>query len=547
MKNNDIIFRALGLACSAIIPLYPNVAYALTNSSGISYMITGLIFSLPIIALFALVRQKWLYCILTSILTILALTDLTMVDLYNDYLLPGGIISTIKTNPQEASEFYHTNLREVLNWIPLILICIVSCILYRPSSNRKVSAYISLAMFLVAPLFVSYKLFGFYKSQITLRYYVDNRIWNRPPYNVPFQCINAHKSLQRRKQWENMKNIDMGATRTIVPEDKKEIYIFAIGESLRYDNVSLNKKYRRSTTPRLEARENNIMIFDDYYSQACLTMYSVPQLVTRATPDNYELNYAERSIIEPFRECAFKVFTIVSNTNLLSYETYLSDGVDSLIIVPNVVKDGEILSGDKTMIHIVDSLAQEHDKLFIMMQFYGNHSFFTNYEKDFELYNPNSNNCSADMVRDSTMLINAYDNSILYTDYILSSIIDQIDRPNTVSAFMFVSDHGEDIGKGGAGHGGNCTPKVEEYHVPFIFWWSDSYKDRYAEKVTNAQSRKQTKLNGDNIYYTLCDLADIQLSEQYNHPSWSVLSPSFTEHERLILVPDGVTCIHPDM
>ena len=53
-------------------------------------------------------------------------------------------------------------------------------------------------------------------------------------------------------------------------------------------------------------------------------------------------------------------------------------------------------------------------------------------------------------------------------------------------------------------------------------------------------------LIGDNIYYTLCDLADIQLADQYNHPSWSVLSPSFEEHERLILVPDGVTCIHPD-
>ena len=546
MKNKNILFRVLSLVCLAVIPLYPNVAYALTNGSGISYIFTGLIFSLPIIAIFSFVRYKWLYCILISVLTILVLTDLTMVDLYGEYLLPGGIISTIKTNPQEASEFYRTNLREVFHWIPLVLICIASCILYKPSVNRKVSAYISLAVLLIAPIFIGYKLVGFYNGQITLRYYVDNRIWNRPPYNVPFQCFNAHASLQRKKQWENMKNIDMGATRTIVPEGQKEIYIFAIGESLRYDNVSLNKKYRRSTTPRLEARGNNIMIFDDYYSQACLTMYSVPQLVTRATPDNYELNYAERSVIEPFRECGFKVFTIVNNTNLLSYEKYLSDGVDSLIIVPNVVKNGEILSGDKTIIHIVDSLAQEHDKLFIMMQFMGNHSFFTNYEKEFEIYNPNSNNCSADMVRDSTMLINAYDNSILYTDYILSSIIDQIDRPNTVSAFMFVSDHGEDIGKGGAGHGGNCTPKREEYHVPFIFWWSDFYKEVYGDKVARAQSRKHAKINGDNTYYTVCDLADIQLAEEYNHPSWSVLSPSFVEHDRLILVPDGVTNIHPD-
>ncbi len=544
--NKDRIFRLVSLVCLAIIPLYPNAAYALTNNSGITYVLTGFVFSLPVIALLSLLHRKWIYCVLTSILTILALIDLTMVDLYNDYLLPGAIISTINTNPQEAAEFYHTNVREIFSWIPLVLVCVAACLLYKPSSDRKITCCVALVALLISPLFVTYKLAGFYKGQVTLRYYMDNRIWNRPPYNVPFQCVNAHISLTRKRQWENMKNIDMGATRRVLPEGKNEIYVLAIGESLRYDNVSLNGQYKRTTTPRLEAMQSNLMLFDDYYSQACLTMYSVPQLVTRATPDNFELCYAERSIIEPFRECGFKVFTIVSSTNLLSYEQYLSDGVDSLIIVPNIVENGEILSGDKTMIHIVDSLAQQHSKLFVMMQFLGNHSFFTNYEKEFEYYTPNSNNCTAEMVRDSMMLVNAYDNSILYTDYILSSIIDRINRPNTVSAFVFVSDHGENISNGGAGHGGNCTPVVQEYHVPFIFWWSDEYKDVYTDKVNTALAHKHVRLNGDNIYYTLCDMADIQLSEQFNQPEWSVLSSDFEEHERLILVPDGVTCIRPD-
>ena len=546
MQHKELVFRFSSLLCLAVIPLYPNIAFSLANNAGVSYILTGLIFSLPIVALFSFIRHKWVYSVLTALLTILALTDLTMVDLYHEYLLPGGIISTIKTNPQEASEFYHTNLREVFRWIPLLLLCITSCVLYHPTTNLKRTASIAIVGILIAPVFVTYKLMGFYKGQTNLRYYLDNRVWNRPPYNVPYQCLNAHKALERKRQWENMKNIDMGAVRKAVPEGKKEVYVFAIGESLRYDNVSLNGQYHRSTTPRLEAKQSNLMLFDNYYSQACLTMYSVPQLVTRATPENYDLNYAERSVIEPFRECGFKVFTVVNNTNLLSYEQYLSDGVDSLIIVPNIVENGEILSGDKTIVHIIDSLAQQHDKLFIMTQFLGNHSFFTNYEKEFEQYNPNSNNCPADMVRDSMMLINAYDNSILYTDYIMSSIIDVIDHPNTVAAFMLVSDHGEAISQGGAGHGGNCTPHVQEYHVPFFFWWSDDYKEMYPDKVSNALARKQAKLNGDNIYYTLCDLADIHLAEQYNNSAWSVLSRDFEEHERLILVPDGVTCIHPD-
>lgn len=43
MKNRDIIFRWLSLACLTIIPVYPNIAYALVNNAGFSYMLTGLI------------------------------------------------------------------------------------------------------------------------------------------------------------------------------------------------------------------------------------------------------------------------------------------------------------------------------------------------------------------------------------------------------------------------------------------------------------------------------------------------------------------------
>lgn len=244
----------------------------------------------------------------------------------------------------------------------------------------------------------------------------------------------------------------MGAQRTQSP-CKKEVYVFCIGESLRYDNLSLNGRYRRSTTPLLE-QEQNLILFDDYYSQACLTMFSVPMLVTRATPQNFDLNYAERSVIEPFRECGFSTFTIANNSNLLAHERYLSSGVDSLIVVPDVREGETVASGDKTMVLVLDSLVAQHDKLFVMMQFKGNHSFFTNYEPEFAVYLPDANSCNPLHNRDSMMLINAYDNTIRYTDYILSSVIRAINRPDVVASMLFVSDHGEVIGQGGAGHGG---------------------------------------------------------------------------------------------
>lgn len=531
------------MASLALVLLYPNITFALINHSGLSYVFTSFIFLLPVATLISLLPKKWIYCVVVSIFSILSMVDQAMVDLYKEYLLPGGIISTIKTNPQEATEFYSTNFREVFHLLPLLVLATISCITYRKIECNMFTWIAAIVIILIPVDFVALKLKISYKNEITTRYYIHNRILNRTPYNVFYQSWNAHIDLKHRRQAENMKNIDMGAHRN-APAAEKEIYVFGIGESLRYDNVSLNGKYWRTTTPRLEALDN-IMLFDNYYSQACLTMYSVPQLVTRATPDNFELNFAERSVIEPFRECGFQVFTIVNSTNLLSYEKYLSNGVDSLIIVPQIDNGREITSGDKTMVEVLNSLANIYDKLFVMMQFKGNHSFFTNYEQEFEVYNPNSNNCPSDQVRDSMMLINAYDNSILYTDYIVSSIIKTIDRPNTVSGFMFVSDHGESIGKGGAGHGGNCKAVKQEYHVPFIFWWSDDYAARYPHKLVNAQRNLSAKINGDCTYYNLIDMADISLSEQYSKP-WSVLSDEFVEHPRLILVPDGKTCIPVD-
>ena len=418
MKNVSSVLRyMISILALLIICLYPNITYVIIKDLELTYIITSIIFTLPLLVIGMFMPRKWMYVVLVVILTMFSIIDLSMVDLFDGYLMAGGIISTIKTNPQEASEFYNANWREVFRWIPLLVCCVISCITYENIRNTRLKLIISGVMFLMPMVFIATKLVYSYRTELTLRFYLDNRVWNRTPYNVVYQSINAAKMLQKIKMIDNAQNFKFGAYRTNATQNK-EVYILAIGESLRYDNVSLNGKYQRSTTPLLESK-NNLILFHDYYSQACLTMYSVPYLITRATPENYDLNFQERSIIQPFKECGFKTYTIVNNTNLLSYEKYLSNGVDSIIIVPNIVKNGEIISGDKTMISVVDSLVDKHDKLFIVMQFMGNHSFFTNYEKEYDVFKPNANSCSElERLQSDSLLINAYDNSILYTDWI---------------------------------------------------------------------------------------------------------------------------------
>lgn len=542
LKDN-ILRCASGLLLVIAIVLYPIGVYAAKTDAGLSYILTSFIFALPVFVIALWLPKKWMLCVFTVLLSIISLIELTMVDLFDAYILPGGILSTLWTNPQEASEFYDTNLKEVLRWIPLILLCIASCIAYkRPTLTKQI--WIGSALLLLIPVFfIGYKLaWNAHKDNgISVPYYMDNRVWNRPPYNIFYASHNAYKIVEQKNLIAQADNMRFGA----YLEDscaQKEIYVLGIGESLRYSNLSLNGIYPRSTTPRLEAMDN-LVSFDNYYSQACITMFSVPMLITRATPTNFELNYAERSIIEPYRECGFSTF-VIANNNLLTYEYYLSQGCDSLFGFYNVFRDGEVITGDKTIVHLIDSLARKHDKLFVLCQFMGSHAFYTNYEPEYDIYHPNSNDPGIGYTEDA--LTNAYDNSILYTDYILSSIAKVIDRDNTRSAMMFVSDHGETISDGGGGHGGNCAPVKNEYHVPFIFWWNNNYASAFPQKVESAKAHKQSKINGDVVFYSACSMADICLDSAYAQPTWDVLSSEFKEHQRLILVADGVTTINPD-
>ena len=307
----------------------------------------------------------------------------------------------------------------------------------------------------------------------------------------------------------------------------KETYVLAIGESVRYDNLSL-AGYHRKTTPLLETLDN-LTLYSDYFSTANLTMYSVPQILTRATPEDFELNYKEKSIYRPFQECGFKTFFICAG-NLLCYEKYLSNGSDGLYALSE--------ADDARIATLVDSLSARYEKTFFVVQFKGNHSPYDNFPKTCARYRPNPVNDRVSWDNFQAM-VNAYDNTVLFLDQNLYHIIKAIDRKDARSAFMMVSDHGADYTTGVSDHGGNCMPGKAEYHVPLLFWNSRAWGEAYALKRANVRRHKDEPVNADNVFYSVIDMADICVSEPYAHPSWSIFSDKLAPHERRLLVPDG--------
>ncbi len=99
-------------------------------------------------------------------------------------------------------------------------------------------------------------------------------------------------------------------------------------------------------------------------------------------------------------------------------------------------------------------------------------------------------------------LINAYDNTIVYTDYILHKVIEDLkDLKDYKSTMLFVSDHGESLGEKNLYMHGvpmSFAPK-EQYEIPFIVWVSDGSKQLKPNKTTSQNYIFHSVLNFLNI------------------------------------------------
>jgi heptose-I-phosphate ethanolaminephosphotransferase len=74
-------------------------------------------------------------------------------------------------------------------------------------------------------------------------------------------------------------------------------------------------------------------------------------------------------------------------------------------------------------------------------------------------------------------IINEYDNSVLYNDFIISSIVNLVKEKRELSYILYFSDHGEEVFDDKVYSGrsfDNITPGM--YQIPFILWLSDEYK-----------------------------------------------------------------------
>ena len=141
------------------------------------------------------------------------------------------------------------------------------------------------------------------------------------------------------------------------------------------------------------------------------------------------------------------------------------------------------------------------------------------YPKEFEVYKPVAKNVE-EGEKNVNMLVNAYDNTIRYTDFLLDSLINTLrSMTDWNSAMIFISDHGESLGENNIFMHGlpmKLAPKVQ-YEIPFLVWTSKDFREY--KNVSNKQDAPQGELPAvleqHYVFHSVLNLLSIQ-SPAYN-------------------------------
>ena len=398
--------------------------------------------------------------ILLAILSIINATALYFIITYNVIIDDTTIKNVFNTRYSEASGFFSGSLWLFILVVGLLpaLWCLLQPMVVGKAKKMGIWCGSSLALVLAIVL-----------ANINQTLWISQHDTELGGLLQPWSYIvNTCRviSASQDKQAEEIKLPDGRIT-----DDEKAVVVLVIGESARKANFQLYG-YERPNNPRLSKREG----LKVYQTNSCATYTTAGTkaiLEPQESDDLYELlpNYAFRTGADvSWRTSNWGEPPIHIDEYLTNLE--LGD------IYPDVgnTYDDILFTGLRERIE----KSPKH-KVLIILHTSTSHGpkYADKYPKEFEVYKPVAKNVE-EGEKNIGMLINAYDNTILYTDFLLDGLIDTLrTMTDWKSAMIFISDHGESLGENKMFMHGlpmKLAPKVQ-YEIPFLVWTSEGFRD----------------------------------------------------------------------
>ncbi len=300
----------------------------------------------------------------------------------------------------------------------------------------------------------------------------------------------------------------------ILAQKKKTVLVLVIGEASRADNYSLNG-YGRETNPQL--KKQGMINFPQASSCGTETAVSVPCMFSGMPRKKYDADLArhQEGLLDVLAHAGVNLLwrendggckgacDRIPHTDMTQWK------LDQFCKDKSCIDDVNLHRLD----NVLDGLKQDSVLVIHLMGSHGP-AYYQRYPEEYRQFTPT---CDTNQIQDCDhqALMNTYDNTILYTDSVVSKTIDALKARQTTmnTALVYLSDHGESLGENGLYlHG---TPYMlaptQQTHIPFMLWLSPDYVNNFGvnEPCLRDQAAK-TAVSQDNLFSTVLGMMNVK-------------------------------------
>lgn len=529
MKRSDNDILSIILLCVApVLLIVPNIALDITEQYSGAVRIANIAIPLGVyIVLLSAWRRNSITALCLIPIAVLAAFQIVLLFLYGESIIAIDMfLNVVTTNTKEASEL-------LMNLGGAILIV---CLIYLPYLVLSIVALCKKSRLTTAwrnggvGCGAAFLFVGIVAALCQSGYRPTRELF---PLNV---CSNigvaAERTVQSKNYLDTSEDFDFHS-RCLTDSAKDEIYVMVIGETSRADNWQLNG-YDRDTNPRLSHRKS-LIFCRQALSESNTTHKSVPLMLSCLGADQFaDSIFHSRSIIDCFRQAGFETSFFSNqqrNGSLIDFMGLRADNAEFLADDGCAHYDMELCEHLKKAL---DDNSNPHK--FIVLHTYGSHfNYNDRYPADMHYFGSKTDGDQANAANRQA-LIDAYDNTIRYTDAVLDSIISIVKAKDCAATVVYASDHGEDIYDDSRERflHASPTPTYYQLHVPMFVWFSERYKaenqDRYVAVKANMTRRVSSSRA---LFHTIVDLAKIQTP--YLNRADALDSDSYKEPEAIYL------------
>lgn len=280
------------------------------------------------------------------------------------------------------------------------------------------------------------------------------------------------------------------------------LYVLVIGESETRDHMQAYG-YAKNNTPWLTGtvKLGQSVLFSNSYSNHCVTNAALPLALSGKNQYN-KLNLPDAfSIIEVAKAAGYKTLWISNQLKFGAADTpvtVMSSTVDHEIWLNGNLGNSTLTQFyDEEIVQELSSLKiNKDDNLLIICHLMGCHSYYPDrYPEKFEKYK------LTDIQPEKT--ISAYDNSVLYNDYVLQKIYECVKNKDSFKAMVYLSDHGEEPDQ--MKHHDPDKFTWQMVRIPLVMLFSKSF-------INTSNNVYQTLINNKDVYWTNDLLYDVLIN-----------------------------------